>query len=239
MKNRGYVVVGHDATTKILPSTRVKLILEADFETRVYRRAKQLNAKEFEAIGKVFSDLLKRDVDFFDLVLEAKKVAIIINTSDLSIEQVVARIYHVFYGSGEIKANSQVDSSDLQEESSIPQVKKLTVQELIVLKNWELANYIVDKAYTQLITKLEERHEFMKYLKELYELQVTEYEKIEREVLPKSHSDNKKLFKDAQIWRKDILTKSKNAAKFQASHLATKVLGLELEIDQQEQEREK
>ncbi|KAF0385177.1 hypothetical protein F8M41_011504 [Gigaspora margarita] len=64
-KNGGYVVVG---------------------------RAKQLNAKEFEAIGKVFSDLLKRDVDSFDLVLEAKKVATIINTSDLSIEQVVARI---------------------------------------------------------------------------------------------------------------------------------------------------
>ncbi|KAF0385176.1 hypothetical protein F8M41_011503 [Gigaspora margarita] len=87
--------------------------------------------------------------------------------------------------SGEIKVNSQIDFSDLQEESSIPQVKELTVQELIVLKNWELANYIADKAYTQLITKLEERHEFMNYLKELYELQVTEYEKIEREVLPK------------------------------------------------------
>ncbi|KAF0544880.1 cytidylate kinase [Gigaspora margarita] len=91
-KNGGYVVVGRDATTKILSSTRVKLILEADFETQVYRRAKQLNAKEFEAIGKVFSDLLKRDVDSFDLVLEAKKVATIINTSDLSIEQVVSRI---------------------------------------------------------------------------------------------------------------------------------------------------
>ncbi|KAF0560721.1 Cytidylate kinase [Gigaspora margarita] len=88
----GYVVVGYDTTTKILPSARVKLILEADFETRVYRRAKQLNAKEFEAIRKVFSDLLKRDVDSFDLVLEAKKGATIINTSDLSIEQVVARI---------------------------------------------------------------------------------------------------------------------------------------------------
>ncbi|KAF0554108.1 cytidylate kinase [Gigaspora margarita] len=91
-KNGGYVVVGRDATTKILPNARVKLILEADFETRVYRRAKQLNAEEFETIGKVFSDLLKRDVDSFDLVLEAKKVATIINTSDLSIEQVVARI---------------------------------------------------------------------------------------------------------------------------------------------------
>ncbi|KAF0556889.1 hypothetical protein F8M41_014619 [Gigaspora margarita] len=139
--------------------------------------------------------------------------------------------------SGEIKANSQVDSSDLQEESSTPQIKELTVQELIVLKNWDLANYIADKAYVQLIDKLEERHEFMNYLKELYELQVTEYEKIEREVLPKNRS-NKKLYTDAQVWRKDVLTKSKNAAKFQASHLATKILSLELEIDRQEQERE-
>ncbi|KAF0520648.1 hypothetical protein F8M41_016193 [Gigaspora margarita] len=102
--------------------------------------------------------------------------------------------------SGEIKANSQVDSSDLQEKSSTPQVKELTVHELIVLKNWELANYIADKAYPQLIIKLEERHEFMNYLKEFYELQVTEYEKIEREVLPKNCSDNKKLYTDAQLY---------------------------------------
>ncbi|KAF0491975.1 hypothetical protein F8M41_021805 [Gigaspora margarita] len=98
--------------------------------------------------------------------------------------------------SGEIKANSQVDSSDPQEESSTLQVKELTVQELIVLKNWELANYIADKTYPQLLAKLEERHEFMNYLKEFYELQVTNYEKIEREVLPRNRSDNKKLFKD-------------------------------------------
>ncbi|KAF0543585.1 hypothetical protein F8M41_003549 [Gigaspora margarita] len=263
-KNREYVVVGRDATTT---NARVKLILEADFETQVYRRAKQLNAKEFEAIGKVFSDLLKRDVDSFDLVLEAKKVATIINTSDLSIEQVVARILscilwnltstfgtvRIFFAqpipsfltknkmskrtsSEQIK---QVNLSDLQEESSTLQIKEYTVQELIVLKNWELANYIADKAYTQLIAKLEERHEFMKYLKEFYELQVTDYEKIEREVLPKNHSDDKKLFKDAQEWRKNVLMKSKNATKFQASHLATKILDLEFEIDQQEQEQEK
>ncbi|KAF0544881.1 hypothetical protein F8M41_002555 [Gigaspora margarita] len=137
--------------------------------------------------------------------------------------------------SGEIKANSQVDSSDTQEESSTPQVKELTVQELIVLKNWKLANYIADKAYPQLLAKLEERHEFMNYLKELYELQVTEYEKIEREVLPKNCS-NKKLYTDAQVWRKNVLMKSKNATKFQASHLATKILSLELEINRQEQE---
>ncbi|KAF0540848.1 hypothetical protein F8M41_006156 [Gigaspora margarita] len=95
--------------------------------------------------------------------------------------------------SGEIKTNS----SDPQEESSILQVKELTVQELIVLKNCELANYIADKAYLQLIPKLEERYEFMNYLKEFYELQVTNYEKIEREVLPRNRFDNKKLFKDA------------------------------------------
>ncbi|KAF0552293.1 hypothetical protein F8M41_022062 [Gigaspora margarita] len=115
-KNRRYVVVEHDATTKILPSARVKLVLEANFETQVYRRAKQLNTEEFEAIEKVFSDLLKCDVDSFDLVLEAKKVATIINTSDLSIEQVV-----------QIKANSQVNSFDPQEESSTSQTKEFTV----------------------------------------------------------------------------------------------------------------
>ncbi|KAF0412225.1 hypothetical protein F8M41_007957 [Gigaspora margarita] len=213
-------VVGQDATAKILSNARVKLVLEADFEMRLYRRVKQLNAEEF--VAKVFSDLLKHDIDSFDLVLEAKKIATIINTSNLSIEQV-------------IKANPQVDFSEPQEESSTPQIKELTVQELIVLKNWELANYIANKAYLQLIVKLEERHEFMNYLKEFYELQVTEYEKIEREVLPKNRS-NKKLYTDAQVWRKDVLMKSKNATKFQASHLATKIL--ESEIDQLNRESE-
>ncbi|KAF0501063.1 hypothetical protein F8M41_020176 [Gigaspora margarita] len=32
-ENGGYVVVGRDATTNILPNARVKLVLEADFET--------------------------------------------------------------------------------------------------------------------------------------------------------------------------------------------------------------
>ncbi|KAF0406831.1 cytidylate kinase [Gigaspora margarita] len=188
--------------------------------------------EEFGAIAKVFSDLLKRNIDTFDLVLEAKKVATIINTSDLSIGQVVAKILsHVLWVkfgdnnmlhliifilfvfvytlcayflekiksnySEQIKANSQVDSSDLQKESFTSQIKEFTVQKLIVLKNWELANYIADKAYAQLIAKLEERHEFMNYLKEFYELQVTNYEKIGKEVLPKNCSDDKKLFKDA------------------------------------------
>ncbi|KAF0332890.1 hypothetical protein F8M41_019572 [Gigaspora margarita] len=140
--------------------------------------------------------------------------------------------------SGQIKTNSQANSSDLQEESSTQQVKELTVQELVVLKNWKLANYIANKAYPQLIPKLEERYEFMNYLKEFYKLQVTNYEKIEREVLLKNRSDNKKLFKDAQVWRKEVLIKSKNATKFQASHMATKILDLEVKIDQQEQEKE-
>ncbi|KAF0490120.1 hypothetical protein F8M41_021979 [Gigaspora margarita] len=139
--------------------------------------------------------------------------------------------------SKQIKANSQADSSDPQKESSTSQIKKYTVQELIVLKNWELANYIADKAYSQLIPNLEEKYEFMNYLKEFYKLQVTNYERIEREVLSKNRFDNLKLFKDAQGWKKDVLTKSKNATKFQVSHLATKILDLEVEIKQQEQER--
>ncbi|KAF0554107.1 hypothetical protein F8M41_019599 [Gigaspora margarita] len=141
--------------------------------------------------------------------------------------------------SGQIKANSQINSSDSQEESSTPQVKEFTVQELIVLKNWELSNYVADKTYAQLLSKLEERHEFMNYLKEFYELQVTKYERIEREVLPKNRSANQELYKDSQVWRKDVLMKTKNAVKFQASHMATMILDLEVEMDRQEQEKEK
>ncbi|CAG8777485.1 18551_t:CDS:1, partial [Gigaspora rosea] len=96
-KKKGFVVLGCDATTKILPTAEIKLVLDAEIETRVCRRAKQiLEAKssqlddltELEIIGKVLSDILKRDFDAYELILEAKKVATIINTSNLSIEQV-------------------------------------------------------------------------------------------------------------------------------------------------------
>ncbi|KAF0333022.1 Cytidylate kinase [Gigaspora margarita] len=97
-KNGRNVVVGRDATTKILPNARVKLILEADFETRVYRRAKQLNAEEFETIRKVFSDLLKRDVDSFNLVLEAKKLPLLSILPIYPSSKWSQRFYHVFYG---------------------------------------------------------------------------------------------------------------------------------------------
>ncbi|KAF0385625.1 hypothetical protein F8M41_011455 [Gigaspora margarita] len=58
--------------------------------------------------------------------------------------------------SGQIKATSQANSSDSQEESSTSQIKEYTVRELIVLKNWKLANYIANKTYAQLIANLEE-----------------------------------------------------------------------------------
>ncbi|KAF0488273.1 cytidylate kinase [Gigaspora margarita] len=239
------IVVGRDVATNILPNAEVKLVLEADFETRVYRRTKQLNAKEFEAIGKVFSDMLKRDMDSFDLILEAKKVATIIDTTNLSIEQVIAkiltRVLWVKYGNNDIfTSNSQEELFTPQEGSSTSQTNdKYIVPELIELKTWQLANYVTDKMYSKLISNLKERYELLRYLKELHELCVTEYEKIERDVLPKNHSNNRELYKKAQEWRKTMLTKSKNSAKFQASHLNTMLLDLENEIDEQEQEEEK
>ena len=36
-KDKGFVVVGRDVTTNILPDAEVKIILSADFETRVNR----------------------------------------------------------------------------------------------------------------------------------------------------------------------------------------------------------
>ncbi|CAG8828917.1 20970_t:CDS:1, partial [Gigaspora rosea] len=107
-KKKGFVVLGHDATIKILPTAEIKLVLDAEIETRVCRRVKQIldveceakiqqssqldNLTELEIIGKVLSDILKRDFDAYELILEAKKVATIINTSNLSIEQVLAKI---------------------------------------------------------------------------------------------------------------------------------------------------
>jgi hypothetical protein len=128
-------------------------------------------------------------------------------------------------------------SSDPQEESSTSQAKKLTVQELIELNTWQFANYVSDRMYFQLIPDLESRYQFMRYLKEYYELCAAEYEKIERG-LPKDRSKDKEFFTKVQKWRKDVLSKTKNGPKFQASRLDKLILELEVEMSLQEVEEQ-
>ncbi|RIB00854.1 hypothetical protein C2G38_2232701 [Gigaspora rosea] len=220
-KKKGFVVVGRDATTKILPDAEIKLVFDA------------------EIIENVLSDILKRDFDVYDLVMEAKKVATIINTSNLSIEQVLAKILrHVYWYNfsnnnllhpGAKRRAIENGSGNSQEESSIRSNIEPTVEELIEYENWQITNYVSDKAFIHVFSDLEKRYEFISNLLEFNQKYLENYEHIERNVLPRNRQDD--LFRDAQNWRKNILNGPKRGAKFQISRLEELLKDLENEID--------
>ena len=83
-----YVVVGRDATTKILPDAEVKILLDSNLETRVQRRSHQTNLDPVA----VLSDLLQRDNESFELIQEASKVSTMIDTTHLDIEQTIRKL---------------------------------------------------------------------------------------------------------------------------------------------------
>jgi len=83
-----YVVVGRDATTKILPDAEVKILLDSNLETRVQRRSHQTNLDPVA----VLSDLLQRDNESFELIQEASKVSTMIDTTHLDIEQMIRKL---------------------------------------------------------------------------------------------------------------------------------------------------
>ncbi|RIB06205.1 P-loop containing nucleoside triphosphate hydrolase protein [Gigaspora rosea] len=216
-KKKGFVVLGRDATTKILPDAKIKLILDVEREAKIQQSSQLNNLTELEIIGKVLSDILKRDFDAYELILEAKKVATIINTSNLSIEQVLAKIFrHVYW-------------YNFKESSSKSNIEP-TVEELIEYKNWPITNYVSDKAFIHIFSNLEKRYEFISNLLEFNQKCLENYEHIERDVLPRNRQDD--LFRDAQVWRKNVLNGPKCSARFQISRLEELLKDLEYEIDE-------
>ena len=74
-KDKGFVVVGRDVTTNILPDAEVKIILSADFETHVNQRISQqdkLNMNKQKSMN-VLLDILNRDNNSIDLIKKAMK----------------------------------------------------------------------------------------------------------------------------------------------------------------------
>ncbi|CAG8818459.1 22484_t:CDS:1, partial [Cetraspora pellucida] len=56
VKNKGFVVVGHDITTLYLPDAEVKIILSADIETCVAQCFYQTNSKDYT---NIFNNILE------------------------------------------------------------------------------------------------------------------------------------------------------------------------------------
>jgi len=92
----GIVVDGRDAGTVIFPGARFKFYLDASPEVRAQRRYKELVEKGFKIVySSIFSDIQKRDRDDSSRELAPLKPAddaIVIDTTEMSIEDVLGRI---------------------------------------------------------------------------------------------------------------------------------------------------
>jgi CMP/dCMP kinase len=92
----GVVMVGRDIGTVIMPEAALKIFLDATAQERARRRHRELLSKGKEiSYIQVYADILQRD-DFDSRreisPLRAAADAVVIDTSNLGIERVVARI---------------------------------------------------------------------------------------------------------------------------------------------------
>jgi len=98
LAERGRVVMaGRDIGTVVLPWAELKIFLTASTEERARRRHRELlNRGENSSLEIVLTDLKKRDeMDINRTIspLKPAEDAVIINTEDVSLEQVVDKIY--------------------------------------------------------------------------------------------------------------------------------------------------
>ncbi|RIB24508.1 hypothetical protein C2G38_2168363 [Gigaspora rosea] len=123
-----------------------------------------------------------------------------------------------------------IENGNPQEESSGKSNIEPTVEELIEYENWQITNYVSDKAFIHVFSDLEKRYKFISNLLEFNQKCLENYKHIERDVLPRNRQDD--LFRDAQDWRKNVLNGPKRGARFQISRLEELLKDLENEIDE-------
>lgn len=95
---QGYILDGRDIGGVVLPDARLKIYLIASAEARAQRRFKEYQKKGFqETYEKIFEDIQKRDYQDMhrsNSPLVKAKDAIEIDTSNMSIEEVIDYINH-------------------------------------------------------------------------------------------------------------------------------------------------
>ena len=95
----GLVADGRDMGTVVFPNAFAKIFLTASAEERAKRRYKQLNEKGQDVIlSRLILDIQERDqrdMNRAEAPLKAADDAITIDTSDLSIEEVVAQVLEI------------------------------------------------------------------------------------------------------------------------------------------------
>ena len=101
-QDKDFVVEGRDTTTVVFPNAQFKFFLDADFYVRLKRRFKELKEKGLNiSFSEVEKDLKRRDkADLERKVGPLRKAedAIYIDTTDLSLEEVIEKIIKIIYG---------------------------------------------------------------------------------------------------------------------------------------------
>lgn len=90
--NGGGVMEGRDIGTVVFPDARLKVYLDASPEVRAARRSKEVSDLAYEVVA---SDLARRDAMDQDRAADPLRTAddaFVIDTSDLTVEQIVDRI---------------------------------------------------------------------------------------------------------------------------------------------------
>lgn len=95
----GVVMVGRDIGTVVLPEAEIKVYLDATPEERAHRRWSEMQARGVQAaIEDVLADLRRRDgIDSQREIapLRAAEDALYVNSTRMTVEQVVARILEI------------------------------------------------------------------------------------------------------------------------------------------------
>lgn len=98
-KDKGFIVDGRDICTVVLPDAEVKIYLDASAKARADRRYKEYISKGIEMdYQKVYDDIVQRDYqDSHREISPLKKAedAVVIDTSDLDIDQVLQRALEI------------------------------------------------------------------------------------------------------------------------------------------------
>jgi CMP/dCMP kinase len=99
MGYKGIVVEGRDIGTVIFPEANIKFFMQANLESRAKRRYKELRHKGFKVIYKeILEDLVTRDnKDSLRSISPLMKAddAVVIDTSNINMHEVLALVLHV------------------------------------------------------------------------------------------------------------------------------------------------
>jgi CMP/dCMP kinase len=92
-KSKGFIIVGRDVTTNIIPDADIKIVLTSNLMMRIVRRQFQTGIYT----SYIRTDILQRDEKSYKFIEDAVKVSSMIDTTCLTIDQVIKRILFLVY----------------------------------------------------------------------------------------------------------------------------------------------